>query len=527
MKRFSLGLSCCAMALVFALGSAMQLAAQEAPKEGAPPDAKAADAKANPPAPEPKEESSVTDHTIRIGGQTIPYKATASTTMLKNDKGEPTALMYSTAYTRSDVKDTTQRPIAFVYNGGPGSASVWLHMGAFGPRRVVTENATATPPAPYKIVDNENSLLDKTDLVFIDPVGTGFSHAVGKAQDKDFWGVDQDVKSLAQFITIYVNRNNRWNSPKFLIGESYGTFRSVALGQYLQSTDGMALNGIVLISSVLDLSTLGFNPGDDRSYIFYLPSYAATAWYYKTLKDRPDDLAGFINEAKQFAGGEYADALMKGSNLTPAEQADIAKKISHFTGLSEDYIIKAELRIALPQFQAELQRSRGLTIGRYDARYSGPTYDLLTENAEFDPSFTGVRGAFTAAFNGYVRGELKFGEDKVYKVLPSEPSTNWDWKHNVTVPGAFVGPPNVEPDLAREIIENPHLQVQVENGYFDMATPFYATEYTMDHLLVPTEARGRIHLQYYTAGHMMYLHEDDLVKLKGNVGSFIDSAAKP
>ncbi len=272
----------------------------------------------------------MTDHTIRIGGQTINYKATASTTLLKDDKGEPTALMYSTAYTRSDVKDFSQRPIAFIYNGGPGSASVWLHMGAFGPRRVVTENASATPPAPYKVVDNTESLLDKTDMVFIDPVGTGFSRAVGKAQDKDFWGVDQDVRSLAQFISTYVSRNNRWNSPKFLIGESYGTFRSVALGNYLQTHEGMYINGIVLISSVLDAGTLSFSAGDDRSYIFYVPTYAATAWYYKLLKNRPDDLDAFVESARQFASTEYAAALMKGSKLTDAETADIAKKLSAF-----------------------------------------------------------------------------------------------------------------------------------------------------------------------------------------------------
>src|SRR5229473_6462954 len=338
----------------------------------------------------PKEESSVTEHSIKIGGQTIPYKATAATILLKNEKDEPTALVYYTAYTRSDLKDLSQRPVAFIYNGGPGSSSVWLHMGAFGPRRVVTADAAATPPAPYKLVDNTDCLLDKADLVFIDPVGTGFSRPVGKAQNKDFWGVDQDVKSLAQFITIYVSRNNRWNSPKFLIGESYGTFRSAALGDYLQTHDRLYINGIVLISNVLDLRTLGFLPGDDMSYIFYLPSYAASAWYYKVLKDRPDNLEAFLAEARQYASGDYAASLMKGSMLTDAEKAEVAKKLARFTGLSEDYLMKANLRVTLPQFNAELQRSRGLTIGRYDSRFSGPTYDLLTENFEYDPSFSAV-----------------------------------------------------------------------------------------------------------------------------------------
>ena len=527
MTKGILGLG--AIALLLTVGGVAQGAAQQAENDAKTADAKTGDAKAEAKtaadASQPKEESSVTDHTIRIGAQTIPYKATASTILLQDDKGDPTALMYSTAYTRSDVKDPGQRPIAFIYNGGPGSASVWLHMGAFGPRRVVTDNASATPPAPYKIVDNAYCLLDKADLVFIDPVGTGFSHAVGKAQDKDFWSVDSDVRSLAQFISTYVSRNDRWNSPKFLIGESYGTFRSVALGNYLQSQDGMSINGIVLMSSVLDLGTISFSPGEDMPYVFYLPTYAATAWYYKVLKDRPDDLNAFVASAREFAATEYASALMKGSKLGDAEKAEVAKKMASFTGLSEDYLIQADLRVSLPQFQAELQRSRGLTIGRYDARYAGQTYDLLTEYAEFDPSFSAVRGAFTAAFNSYIREELKFGQDKTYKVLPEEPSRLWDWKHNQQ-PGSFPGAPNVEGDLIREMIENPRLQVQVEDGFFDMATPFFATEYTMDHLLLPADLQSRIHLEYYMAGHMIYLHEEDLAKMKSNIAGLIDSASK-
>jgi carboxypeptidase C (cathepsin A) len=521
-KLWSLG---AVAALLCISGQALRAAAQEGPKDQKPADAgKAGDAAK--PAETPKEESSVTDHTVRIGDQTINYKATASTTMLKDDKGEPTALMYSTAYTRSDVKDLGQRPIAFIYNGGPGSASVWLHMGAFGPRRVVTDNAAATPPAPYKLVDNSESLLDKADLVFIDPVGTGFSHAVGKAEDKNFWGVDQDVKSLAQFIVTYVSRNGRWNSPKFLMGESYGTFRSVALGNYLQANDGMYINGIVLISSVIDTSSLAFATGDDRSYIFYVPTYAATAWYYKLIKDPPADLSVFVDSARKFAGGEYAAALMKGSSLTAAETADIAKKLSAFTGLSEDYLIKADVRVALPQFDAEIQRSRGLVVGRYDSRFSGNTYDLLTENSEFDPSFTAVVGAFTAGFNAYVRDDLKFGQDKAYKVLPSEPSQNWDWKHNAPPGGFFPSAPNVGPDMIRELLDNPHLHVQIENGYFDSATPFFATEYTTDHLLLPADARARISLKYYDSGHMIYLHDEDRAKLKANIAAFMDGALK-
>ena len=478
--------------------------------------------------PAPKEESSVTEHSIKIGGQTIPYKAIAGTILLKNEKDEPHALIYSTTYARTDVKDLSQRPISFIYNGGPGSASVWLHMGAFGPRRVVTPNAEPTPPPPYRLADNAGTLLDKTDMVFLDPVGTGFSHAVGKAQDKDFWGVDQDVKSLAQFITLYVSRNDRWNSPKFLIGESYGTFRSAALGNYLQEHDGMDFNGIVLISNVLDLGTISFHPGSDMPYVFYLPSYAATASYHKMLKEPPADLNAFLDEARKFAQTDFAGALMKGSRLTAAEKADMARKVSRFTGLSEDYLVKANLRVTLGQFMEELQRSRGLTTGRLDSRYSGLTYDLLSEFAESDPQSSAVTGAFTAAFNSYVRSELKFGQDKTYHAISEGVGQNWDWKHQTgRGRGFFPGSPNVEGDLIQAMLANPHLKVEVENGLYDMATPFFATEYTMEHLGLPEKLQKNIRQQYYDAGHMMYLREEDLAKLKSNISAFIDSASKP
>jgi carboxypeptidase C (cathepsin A) len=392
---------------------------------------------------------------------------------------------------------------------------------------VVTPNAESTPPPPYNVADNPGTLLDKTDMVFIDPVGTGYSRAVGKAQDKDFCGIDEDVKSLAQFITLYVNRNSRWNSPKFLIGESYGTFRSAALGNYLQEHDGMDFNGIDLISSVLDLGTLSFQPGSDLPYVFYLPSYAATAWYHKILKDRPESLAAFIDEARKFAQTEYAPALMKGSKLSAAEKADMAKKLSRYTGLSEDYLIKADLRVKLGQFMEELQRNRGLTTGRLDSRYTGFTYDLLSEFAESDPQSAAVTGAFTATFNTYVRDELKFVQDRNYHAISEGVGGNWNWKHQTgRGRGFFPGSPNVEGDLAQALLSNPHLQVQVENGYYDMATPFFATEYTMEHLGLPEQLQKNIRLNYYDAGHMMYLRDEDLAKLKSNIGAFIDSAAK-
>ncbi len=474
-------------------------------------ESKPAEKPAETPAPPPKEESSVTDHTIKIGGQTIPYKATAATILIKNDKDEPTALIYYTAYTRSDVKDMSQRPVSFLYNGGPGSASVWLHMGSMGPRRVMTINAGVTPPAPYKLMDNPDCLLDKSDLVFIDPVGTGFSHAVGKAQDKDFWGVDSDVKSLAQFVTTYISRNNRWNSPKFLIGESYGTFRNAALANYLQGHDNMYLNGIVMVSSVLDLGTISFYPGQDLAYILYLPSYAATAWFHKTLKDRPENLNAFLDEARKFG---------------KAEKAEIVKKVARFTGLSEDYLDKANLRVRLFQFMQELQRNRGLTTGRLDARFAGPTYNLIGEAADYDPQDTAISGAFVGAFNTYIREELKFGQDKKYKPAADFENNRWDWKHEGGDFGFFPGSPSVVLDLVQAMISNPRLKVEVEDGIYDLATPFMEAEYTVDHMGLPENIRKNIWHQYYEAGHMMYLHDEDLAKLKKNVANFIDVASK-
>lgn len=503
---------------------APRLAAQMPERgEGHAPEAKSAE-KCGP--SDIKEDSSVTEHTIRLGGQTIPYKATAGFILLKNEKGEPTGLMYAVAYTRSDVKDLTTRPISFLYNGGPGSATMWLHMGAFGPRRVWTVDGTFTPPAPYKLVDNTESLLDKTDLVFIDAMGTGYSHAVCKAQDKDFFGIDEDIDAFGQYIDTYLSRNDRWNSPKFLIGESYGTFRSAALGDYLQNHYSIHLNGIVLISSVLDLSTITFPTGDDRSYIYYLPSYAAVAWYHKVLANRPSDLPGFLDEARKYAQGEYASALFKGATLPADEKAAVAKKLSYFTGLSEDYLMKADLRVDLRQFMAELQRSRGLTTGRIDARFSGYTQDLLEEYAAGDPEGPAVGGAFTAMINEYNHDELKFGKDMVYHNT-SGGGGGWNWSRRSRGPrGFFPSGPNVEGDLAQAMITNPKLLVQVENGYFDMATPFFATEFTMEHLGLPAALQKNITLDYYEAGHMMYLHDASRVNLHNHIASFIERGSQ-
>ncbi len=480
---------------------------------------KATDASAK----EAKEESSVTDHTILVNGQKISYKATASTLLLRNDKGEPTALMYSVAYTRSDVSDTSRRPISFLYNGGPGAASLWLHMGAFGPKRVLLNGTDAIPPAPYKLVDNAETLLDKTDVVFIDAMGTGYSHAVGKAKNQDFHGTEADAAAFSQFIDLYLSRYNRWNSPKFLIGESYGTFRSAAVGHYLKSHYSIDLNGIILLSSVLDLSTITFAPNNDKPCVFYLPSYAATAWYHKMLKPQPPNMLAFIAEARSYAIGDYAKALFQGSDL-PAEEKDaVAKKLSYFTGIDEDYWLKANLCVSEDKFDAELQRREGLTTGRLDARFSGYTYDLLEEGSEGDPMEEGIESAFTSLLNEYNHTELKFGQGKMY--LNERLGHGWNWKRPGRVQG-FPPAPSTDTDLALTMISNPHMLVQVENGYFDLATPFSATEFTMRHLGIPAALQKNISLKYYDSGHMIYLQDDARRKLHDNIASFIDQATQ-
>jgi carboxypeptidase C (cathepsin A) len=476
-------------------------------------------------AEEAKEQSSVTEHSIRVNGQTIPYKATAGTIILKDAKGEPTGSMFYVGYTRADVQDLSRRPVAFFYNGGPGSSTIWLHMGAYGPKRVATVDAAPTPPAPYKLVDNEDTLLGVTDEVFIDAMGTGFSHALGKAENKDFWGVDQDVQAFAQFIMTYITENNRWNSPKFLIGESYGTFRSAALGNYLQSHDNIDLNGIVLMSSVLDLGTISFYPGEDLAYILYVPSYAATACYYKVMSC-PSDLDGFLEQARQFAETDYGDALLKGNTLSQEERESVAKKLSQFTGLSEDYVLKADLRVKLAQFMEELQRAKGMTTGRLDSRFSGYSDDPLAEFASGDPQSSALSGAYTAAFNQYIREDLKFGQNMTYHVSADFGGATWDWKRVGQRGFGFPGAPNVEPDLVQALISNPNLRVEVENGIYDMATPFYETEYTMDHLNLPAALRSHIQLKYYDAGHMMYVSPSAHAKLTANVSAFIERTLK-
>ncbi len=469
----------------------------------------------------PKSEQVVTEHTIRLGGAALKYRATAGTLVIRNDDDEPVAAIGYVAYTK-DGAEASRRPLMFAYNGGPGSSSIWLHMGALGPRRIVTTDAAPTPPPPYQVVDNESTVLDVTDLVMIDPVGTGLSHAVGKAKNKDFWGVDQDIDSVARFVVEYVNDNGRWNSPKYLLGESYGTMRSAGLVDALQSRWSMAFNGVVLVSVFVDSKTALTLAGNDLGFEMFVPTYAAIAWYHHLIKDAPP-LQAFLAEARQFATGPYAAALAKGDALPDAERKDVIATMARLTALSPSYLDKANLRVSEGEFTAELLREHAEVVGRLDARFTGVALDRLAKEATEDPQEAAISGAFVAAFLSYLHGDLKFGEGKTYKV-EAEMWRDWVWKHKA--PGdRFPTPgwPNTGIDLAHALAANPNLHLLVMAGYYDLATPFLGTEYTMAHLGLEKKLHDNIEMRYFEAGHMMYLHPPSLAAFKDAVARFVAS----
>ncbi len=474
----------------------------------------------------PKAEKSVTQGSVTVEGQRIDYDATAGTIILKNKDGKPTGSMFYVAYTKRGVKDENSRPVTFFYNGGPGSSTVWLHMGAFGPHRVQTADHTHTPAAPYMLVNNDYSLLDVTDEVFIDAMGTGYSRIIGKdeggvGEPKDFYGIDADTASFAQFISSYLSENGRWNSPKYLFGESYGTTRSAALVNYLQGHDDMDLNGVILLSSILDFRTASFNAGNDLPFQLFLPSYTAVAWYHHKLPNQPADLQPFLQQVQQFAMSDYAQALDAGNTLSDSQRDAVAAKLHEYTGLSTAYIVKANLRVTAGQFEHQLLNDQDLTTGRLDARFTGPSMDPLSEGAYYDPQSAAISSAYVSAFNDYAHNTLKFGRDKPY--LP-EAFHKWDWKHENPENGqAWPGLPNVAVDLSEAMKYNPNLQVLVNNGYFDLATPYFATDYTMDHLQIPKDLQSHVHMAYYDSGHMVYVHVPALKKLHDNAAAFIKS----
>jgi carboxypeptidase C (cathepsin A) len=475
-----------------------------------------------------KAEKSVTKHTVKIDNKLINYTATAGTLLLKNEKDESIAVFGYTAYIKDAETDLTKRPLTFVYNGGPGSSSMWLHLGVIGPRRIVVNDPGLNGPPPYKLEDNNYSILDVSDIVLIDPVGTGLSRAVNKGKNADFWGVEGDIKSVSQFVKQYITDNERWNSPKFLLGESYGTFRSAGVVDYLLQNMGIAMNGVVLVSSVLDIRTLAFQPGDDLSYIVNLPTYAAVSWFHNKIPNKPADLNAFLKDVRIFASGEYAAALLKGDQLSATEREQILNKLVAYTGLSKDYLDKANLRVIQPQFSKELLRNEHEDVGRLDARYKGISQDLLGEYAFTDPADNSISPAFISTFMNYYTTELKVSKDKTYNTSAySLEGFKWDWKHQRSN-GLFgdASTPNTAVDLASAMSLNPKLKILVLNGLYDLATPFYGTEYTFDHLGLEKKLKNNITLKYYEAGHMMYIHNASAAAFKKDVSAFIQDGIK-
>jgi carboxypeptidase C (cathepsin A) len=499
---------------------AVSLCAQRGANRPAPPPNEPAASANAPAAPAPKVEEKVseTGHSITINGQTIKYTAVAGTMLLKKEDGTPTASIFYIAYTKNDVPDVSRRPITFAFNGGPGSSSVWLHMGTLGPKRVVMDAEGNPLPPPYRFTDNEYSLLDLTDLVFIDPVSTGYSRAVPENTARNFHGLNEDRNSVADFIRLYITRNARWGSPKFLAGESYGTTRAAALSAYLQNSLGINLNGIMLLSSVLNFGTISPDPGNDLPYPLFLPTYTAAAWYHKKL---PKDLqaAGLekaIEESKRFAAGPYTLALFKGDSISAEERAAVVKNLARLTSLSPQFIEENDLRVRPGRFEKELLRDQRRTLGRYDSRLEGVDEDAAGSNPEYDPSYASVQGAFTAAWNQYVRTELKFDTDLPYEVLTGRVNP---WSYD-NYQNRYV---DVADTLREAMSQNAALKVFVGAGYYDLATPFFSVEYTLNHMDLDPKLRDHISIAYYEAGHMMYTQLKSLQKARQDLSKFMTS----
>jgi carboxypeptidase C (cathepsin A) len=489
--------------------------AEEKPKDEKGKDEKGKDEK------KPEEKVFQTKHSIRIDNEEIKYTATAGTILLKLEDGTPKASVFYIAYTKDGVSDLAKRPVTFTFNGGPGSASIWLHLGAFGPRRVEMGDAGALTGPPYKLVDNESSLLDVSDLVFIDPVSTGYSRSVPVESSKQFHGIEEDIQSVGDFIRLYATRNKRWTSPKFLAGESYGTTRAAGLSGYLQGRYGMYLNGIILISSILNFETAKFDRGNDLPYALYLPTYTAIAWYHKKLpSDLQSDLQKAINESRAYAMGEYADLLYGGDNLTATKRQEAAQKLARLTGLTADYIERSNLRIEIMRFDKELMRSERRTVGRLDGRFTGIDFDAAGSEPEYDPSLTAIVGPYTATFSDYIRGDLKFESDLPYEFLTGSVRP-WNFQ---PYENRYV---NVAETLRSAMTQNPFLRVYVAKGYYDLATPFFAADYTLDHLGLDASLRAHLTGGYYEAGHMMYVHKPSLEKLKKDLKEFLAASVSP
>jgi carboxypeptidase C (cathepsin A) len=484
-------------------------------------------------------QSSTSEGSVSVEGKRVDYKAVAGTLVLhgSGDKeDEPQVSMFYVAYFKKGV-DASKRPVTFIYNGGPGSATVWLHMGAFGPKRVVTSDDTHTPAAPYQLVNNDYSLLDASDVVFIDAPGAGFSRLIANDDDKSkrdeqmkdrrkaIYGVDGDAHAFAQFITRFLSKYERWNSPKYLFGESYGTTRSAVLANILENEDSVDLNGVILLSQILSFDTSidgpEFNPGIDLPYELGLPTFAATAFYHHKLPQQPAALEPFLREVEQYAMGEYAQALMAGSRLSDARRQAMAEKLHQYTGLPVAYLLKANLRVSGGMFEHELQADGGTTTGRLDTRFSGPAIDPLGKDSEYDPQSSAISSAYVSAFNDYVRRDLKFGQGRQYRLFAD--IDHWDFSHKA--PGvqgeALQSSTNVMPDLAMAMKTNPDLKIYLNGGYYDLATPYFAADYEMHHLPIPASLEANISYSWYPSGHMVYAHAPSLKLLHDNVARFI------
>jgi carboxypeptidase C (cathepsin A) len=509
------------LALVVGLGAQAPAqtpaAAPAAPQSPAPPPA-AAKPSASP--VDGPETPVVTRHEWRAGGRALKYTATTGFLPIRNPQGEVEAHVFFIAYTLDGVTDPASRPLTISFNGGPGSSSVWLHLGALGPKRVVMKDDGGMPAPPYRLVDNEATWLDQTDLVFVDPVGTGYSRPAKPELGTKFWGVQGDIQSVGEFIRLYITRYGRWASPLFMVGESYGTTRAAGLAGHLVER-GIAFNGILLVSSILNFQTARFTVGNDLPYVLFLPTYTATAFHHKRLApELQRDLAATLKEVEAWASGDYTVALARGAGLTGPARAAIAEKLARYTGLSREYVERANLRIEIQRFCKELLRSEGRTVGRLDSRFSGVDRSAVDERPDFDPSMTAIRPPYTAALNDLVRRTLGFQSDMPYHILGGGIGT-WDWGSS----GA--GFTDTGDALREAFVKNPHMRVFVGSGYFDLATPYFATEYTLDHLGLPPDLATRITRRYYRAGHMMYIDLAELAALRKDVAQFFQDALAP
>jgi carboxypeptidase C (cathepsin A) len=459
---------------------------------------------------------SVTTHQVRIGGQNISYTATTGYMRMEDEEGNHKADIFFIAYTRNGVSDMTKRPVTFSFNGGPGSSSVWLHLGALGPKRVEMSDKGEMLQPPFRLVDNEYSWLDETDLVFIDPVMTGYSRPAPGEDPRQFHGYVEDIESVGEFIRLYTTRYQRWASPKFIVGESYGTTRAAGLSDWLQNRHGMYINGLMLVSSIMNFQTARFDPGNNLPYILFLPTYTATAWYHNRLEpDLQQNLWKTLNEAETFAVTDYTLALMRGDELSQAERRRIVNQLSRYTGLSTDYIESTDLRIQIQRFTKELLRSEGRTVGRLDSRFKGIDRDNAGERYEYDPSYNGaIYGPYTATLNHYVRTELKYENDLPYEILTGRVRP---WNYN-NVQNRYL---NVAEDLRSAMSRNPYLKVWVASGYYDLATPYFATDYTIRQMGLDPSLRSNINVTYYESGHMMYIHMPSLRQFRQDFVTFM------